>query len=188
MAAQQTFRTAFNGFHREDVVRYIEYINSKHAAQVGQLKTEVENLRQELEQAQNVQQSEEASLQMAELEARCAALEQERDALRAQLEQPRTVEEPAVSGNLAERELEAYRRAERAERVARERAQVIYDQANGVLADATAKVDEAVVRIGEMTTQVNAQLDALQTAVTGSKQALEDAAATLYAIRPEAEE
>ena len=109
--------------------------------------------------------------------------EQERDALQEKL----TAAEAAQEKQLAEAELEAYRRAERAERVAQERAQVIYDQANGVLAEATVKVDDAVAHIGDLTEQVNRQLERLQDAVAGSKQALQDAAATLYAIRPEAE-
>ena len=49
MAAPQNFRTAFNGFHKEDVVRYLEYINSKHTNQVNQLTAEAEELRKQLE-------------------------------------------------------------------------------------------------------------------------------------------
>ena len=37
MSAPQNFRSAFNGFNREDVVRYLEYINTKHTTQVNQL-------------------------------------------------------------------------------------------------------------------------------------------------------
>ena len=29
------FRSSFNGFNREDVVRYMEFINNKHSAQVA---------------------------------------------------------------------------------------------------------------------------------------------------------
>ena len=48
MAAPQNFRTAFNGFHKEDVVRYLEYINSKHTNQINQLTAEAEELRQQV--------------------------------------------------------------------------------------------------------------------------------------------
>ena len=41
----QTFRTAFGGFHKEDVVRYLEYLNNKHQNQVNQLNTEIAQLR-----------------------------------------------------------------------------------------------------------------------------------------------
>ena len=45
MEQPNQFRASFNGFNREDVVRYMEYINSKHAAQVAQLTNELEYLR-----------------------------------------------------------------------------------------------------------------------------------------------
>lgn len=45
MAAQQNFRSAFNGFNRDDVVRYIEYLNAKHTAEINQLNSELAFLR-----------------------------------------------------------------------------------------------------------------------------------------------
>ena len=90
---------------------------------------------------------------------------------------------PAVHYSTSE-ELEAYRRAERTERIARERAELIYHQVNGVLAEATVKVDGVAGDIGVMADQVMAQLSQLQAAVSGSKQALQDAVSTMYAIKP----
>ena len=81
MAAPQNFRSAFNGFNREDVVKYLEYINNKHQNQVNQLTAESEELRTQLEQLQ------EAPVQDTGLEEQIAALTEERDALRAQVEQ-----------------------------------------------------------------------------------------------------
>ena len=49
MPAPQNFRSAFNGFNREDVVHYIEYLNSKHTGAVNQLKSENQTLADELE-------------------------------------------------------------------------------------------------------------------------------------------
>ena len=49
----------------------------------------------------------------------------------------------------------------------------------------TAKVDAASTQLTGIADQVAAQLAVLQQAVTGSKAALKDATATLYAIRPE---
>jgi FKBP-type peptidyl-prolyl cis-trans isomerase (trigger factor) len=48
MANSQNFRSAFNGFNREDVVHYLEYLNSKHNNLVNQLSEEAENLRQKV--------------------------------------------------------------------------------------------------------------------------------------------
>ena len=52
MAEIFNFRSAFNGFRREDVVHYIEYLNAKHTAEVNQLNSEIAFLRQQLERAQ----------------------------------------------------------------------------------------------------------------------------------------
>ena len=74
MSAPQKFRSAFNGFNREDVASYLEYLNSKHSNQVNQLTAEVDLLRTRLEDAQPDQSE------------TVAALEAERDELRAQLD------------------------------------------------------------------------------------------------------
>lgn len=243
MAAPQNFRSAFNGFNRDDVVQYIEYLNAKHTAEVNQLTSEAEFLREKLdnpsqdpltlqmlasaeaERDDYKKQLDEQLVVMEELEKRCAVLEAERDAALAQtaptvdtqpledqiaslqLELKNALEAKVLAENArdaaiigraqaesqrhtaamhcrVEQELEAYRRAERTERQARERAEQVYRQTNGALADATARIDEAAAQIGEMTDRVMFQLSQLQTAVTGSKQALRDAAATMYSIRP----
>ena len=53
-----------------------------------------------------------------------------------------------------------------------------------MLADATVKVEDASALIGAMSDKVMDELTQLQSAISGSKQALRDAAATLYTIRP----
>ena len=169
MPAPQNFRTAFNGFRREDVVRYLEYINAKHTAEINQLTSEADYLRSRLENAEPAQNE-----NISELEA-------ERDALKAQLEEM-TARCAELEAKLAEKpetvhttedELEAYRRAE-----------LVFHQINGVLAEATAKVDGVASEVGGMADQVMSQLTQLQVAVGNSKKALKDAAATMYAIRP----
>ena len=177
MPAPQNFRSAFNGFNREDVVRYLEYINAKHIAEVNQLTSDVDYLRAQLETAEPQADA-------------VAALEAERDELKAQLEAmtARVAELEAAQQTAApvsaNEELEAYRRAERAERMARERAELVYHQVNGVLAEATVKVDSVASEIGGMADQVMSQLTQLQVAVANSKKALNEAASTMYAIRP----
>ena len=192
MSAPQNFRSAFNGFNREDVVRYLEYINSKHTAQINQLNSEIDFLRAKLETATqpdaDLAQEREALMERtAQLEARCAELEQQLAQKQEQPAQevpaPKAAEStpaPAATND----ELEAYRRAERTERLARERAELIYHQVNGVLAEATVKVDGIAGEIGTMADQVIAQLTQLQSAVSGSKQALQDAASIMYTIKP----
>ena len=189
---EQTFRSSFNGFNREDVVRYLEYINAKHTAELNQLRSELEFLRSKETPApvetvcDNSELVEQQAARIRELFDRCKAQEDTIAELTARLENVQVTEAAPIT--CPEQELEAYRRAERAERVARERAEVVYHQANAVLSDATAKVDEAAALIGSMADQLSGQLSQFQSAVTGSKQALHDAATTLYAIRPEAED
>lgn len=207
--ASQNFRSAFNGFNREDVVRYLEYLNSKQASLVNQLTEEVENLRQKLKVAAEAIAADSARAE------RIAALEEENEALKEQLEQARQAqaesdaakaeleaecaqlreqlanqpEAPAapVCAQPTDRELEAYRRAERAERLARERADQLYRRTNGVLAEASVKVDLVAADIGSIADQVVSNLQQLQHAVAGSKQALQEAADLMYTIRPEDE-
>ena len=49
MNEPQTFRSACNGFHREDVVNHIAYMTTTHETQTNQLRSENEALRSELE-------------------------------------------------------------------------------------------------------------------------------------------
>lgn len=194
---QMNFRSAFNGFNREDVVHYIEFLNSKHSAELSQLNSELDYLRTrqpELPTAEPapVQDSDTLAQQAArirELFDRCNALEQELEAAKAEKEQLAAQldagqQQQHSYQSRVEEELEAYRRAERTERFARERAENLYRQANGALADATVKVDDAAQHVSQMTDRVISQLAELQDAVAGSKQALRDAAATMYTIRP----
>jgi len=190
MATQMNFRSAFNGFNREDVVKYIEYLNSKHASSLNQLNAELEYLRgkqTELPAPKSDDIVEQQAARIRELFDRCAALEQELDAAKAENAQLAALVQQDAARSRQEDELEAYRRAERTERYARERAESLYRQANGALADATVKVDEAAQQFSQMTDHIVAQLSDLQNAVSTSKQALRDAAATLYAIRPDAD-
>ena len=229
MAAQQNFRTSFNGFNREDVVHYIEYLNSKHTAEVNQLKSEVEFLRGKVAQEtveapkpvdndpiieQQAARIRELFDQNKILAEELEKLQAEKDELEGQLSEAvaaGTIIEDQLNTAIAEKgelndrleaakqqqtsfksrmeeELAAYRRAERAERMAKERANQMYSQANGVIADATVKVDEAAAQISELSETVMAQLQLLQLAVAGSTSALKEAAATMYTIHPETEE
>ena len=223
MDTPRNFRSAFNGFNREDVVRYIEYVNAQHAAQINEMNAELEFLRSKLAAPAEldfaiVKRLDDYAEQVSILEARCDTLEQERDAAIAEKEAAAQAEckdteleekcrelearcealtqerdaaiaekETAVAIQ-AGAELEAYRRAERTERVARERAEQVYHRVNGVLSDATVKVDQATSQIGDMSEEFLARLDALRAAVDSSRQALNDAAQTMYALRPETEE
>ena len=178
MAEKNTFRSALNGFNREDVVHYIEYLNSKHTAQINQLESENAELRSKLEalQAQPAAADEEVAPCPD-----CDALQQQLDAALAEIEELKNVPE----GDVTAQELEAYRRAEKAERAAKERSEQIYRQATATLAQATVQVDDAAGRVQALVDRVTGQITDLQAAVALSKSALLDAATTMYSIRPE---
>ena len=163
MPGIQTFRTALGGFNRQDVVQYIEFINNQHNTQIEQLNTQLQNARDALAKATAIP-SDQAALvaQLEAAQARCAELE-------AQL---------AGATTPTDNELEAYRRAERAERMAQERAAQIYNQANAVLADATVKVESVSANMESIAQQITQQLQT-------SKETLQAAVTDMYAIRPE---
>ena len=203
MSAPQNFRSAFNGFNRDDVVKYLEYINSRHHAQVNQLTGENEYLRQQLEAAQAAPGAQEELQRLQELcasqqveleelravrtamEARCSGMEKELE--EAQEARRRAEEAQSTAQCGVAQELEAYRRAERMERQARERSEQIYRQTNSVLADATVQLEDATGGIFQLADQVMGQLEQLRSAVDRSKQALKNASDTMYAIRPQEE-
>ena len=238
MAEHQNFRTALAGFNREDVVRYIEYLNTTHAAEIAQLNSELEYLRSremsaaeanitaeeaveaedrelrdmliagidndkseeraeiEMLEAELEEKTAEVELLKAEAETKTAEIETLKAELQAKDEEVSALKalnqdlqnQQAANADLAEKELAVYRRAERVERKAKERADLVYYRVNGTLSEATGKVEDAAKLIGEMTERVTAQLNELQTAVTGSKAALQDAADTMVALRPDPEE
>ena len=175
MAAPQKFRSALNGFNREDVVRFIEYTNARHEAEVARLKEELEALRAELEKCQPAE-----LLRVEELVQKCVDLEQENAALREQA--------AANEKSQADEELAAYRRAERAERAAKTRVSQMYIRANAALADTAANLDEAASGLGKAAAAAMDQIRVLQNAVSDSKQVLSDAAVVLGSIRPESDE
>ena len=164
MAAQQ-FRSAFHGFNREDVGRYIEYLNNQH-------KTQIDQLNNQLQTAKTAPANDDLQAQLNAALEKCAQLE-------AQL--------AAASVTTTEQELQAYRRAERTERIAQERAQQIRTQANAVLADATVKAEAASAQIAQLASQTSEQLEAYQNAVIGTQALFQDVVAALYSITPEDE-
>ncbi len=178
MAAFQNFRSALNGFHREDVVHYIEYINNKHNSQVNQLQTEIQTLQAELTQLRSqTAGADELREQLAQAQEQNTALEQSLAEAQEQLQ--KAAERPQTDN-----ELEAYRRAERAERIAQERVTQLYQQANGALAEVTVRTDETAMKVSAIVDSVSAQLAELQAVLTSGKNSLKDAAAAMYAVRP----
>lgn len=190
------FRSSLHGFNRQDVANYLEYLNNRHAAQVNQLNTDLEALRRQAEAPAE-------DPQRTALEARCRELEQQLEAARKErdeaLAQREAAEQKLASARQdreeallrscgekleANRELEAYRRAERTERMARERAEQVYSETGTVLTQASNRIEAALRQMTGISQQVTDQLDTLQTAIASSRLALQDAAQTIDKLKP----
>lgn len=263
MDAPQTFRTAFNGFNREDVVHFLEYTNNKHQIQLDALReenralqsklknrpevdpdttAELERLRRELESQRAYSAMLEGRLDEANEKLNAAQAAQEAAAqepapettppdtaaLDAQIEdlntelmlaqsrigelegqlgtagqdvlaaqgKARALEEQlaAAQGKIAELErqladsqtgvVDLYRRQQQAERFVREQSELVYHQANGVLSQAQLQVNAASQELTAATEEAMGRITALQMAIAQSRQALEDAASLMKAIRP----
>lgn len=192
MAVTLNFRSSLSGFNKEDVVRYIEYMTTKNASQVNQLLNENEELRNQLAQTAAIPDlSEEVAqltAQLEEMTAKLSAAIAENDQLKVEYQTLLAGQAEAAAKKLAAQELEAYRRAEQAERDAKVRADQIYQQAIGTLAQATAQVDGVANNFQEVANAISNQMSLLQQVVDNGKNALLDAATTLYTISPEHKE
>ena len=168
MAAPQNFRSAFHGFNREDVVNYIEYLNNRYTAQLEQLNNQL--LESKGEASSDVVMGLQAQLDAAMM--RIAELE----------EQLSANQEAAVS-----KELEAYRRAESAERLANARAQKIYDKACSAIEDATAMAESATGQFSEVAQRTIAQLQEYQETVSATVAGFQAAVAAMQSAKPDEE-
>ena len=190
MEQPNQFRSSFNGFNREDVVRYMEFINNKHSAQVAQLTNELEYLRGKQDTLDSNQVSElekQLSAARAEnevLKHRIAALERSLEEANAALSQPVPAAAPVTP---SESELEAYRRAERVERVAKERARQLGQQASAALEQIQEQMEQVSQAISVTAGEMAQQLTQLQQAVADSRQALESASGMAQALNAEIE-
>ena len=210
MNEPQTFRSAFNGFHREDVVNHIAYMSNKHETQVNQLRSEADALRTELA-ALREQMDEDAACQdrtaeleqtVADRDAELANLQEELEtanqllneqaeqlaALREELEEAKeAAAKPVAIEKSANHwdELRAYRRAETVERQARDRVNELYTSANTALRGAGATLGDTNAAFEALAEKFRADLVELMNAIDTGKSALSTAADTLDGLRPE---
>ena len=209
MNEPQTFRSAFNGFHREDVVNHIAFMSNKHETQVNQLRSEAEALRAELaELREQVDVDNDRQDRLAELEqtlagrdAELASLREELEtanqllneqaeqmaALREELEEAKEAAAKAPIEKSASHwdELRAYRRAETVERQARDRVNELYTSANTALRSTGATLVDTNAAFDALAEKFRSDLVALMETIDSGKTALCAAADTLDSLRPE---
>ena len=209
MNEPQTFRSAFNGFHREDVVNHIAYMSNKHETQVNQLRSEADALRTELATLRE-QMDVDTALQdrvteleqvVADRDAELTSVREELEtanqllneqaeqlaALREELEEAKEAAEKAPIEKSATHwdELRAYRRAETVERQARDRVNELYTSANTALRGAGATLVDTNAAFEALAEKFRSDLVALMDAIDAGKNALNGAADTLDGLRPE---
>ncbi len=156
------FRTAVGGFHKSDVSEYIAKIAKDHQAQLQEKDKEIQQLQQQLDQARE---------QLAQ------AVPQEPTPDSAPAEVPQESQEDALD----RLELEAYRRAEAAERIASQRAKKLYEALGDICTEARNQLETADSAARNSITAMELQLqtledscDALTEALTKARQQLID--------------
>ena len=155
------FRTAVGGFHKSDVAAYIAAIAKEHQSQLQEKDKEIQQLQQQLDHA----------------------LEQLHTAAAEAVSEPAAPEPQDVSSedSLDRMELEAYRRAEAAERIAAQRAKKLYEALGDICTDARTQLENADSAARNSITAMELQLqtledscDALTAALTSARQQLLD--------------
>ena len=166
MAAPQRFRSAFNGFNREDVVNYIEYLNNHYTAQLDQLNNQ-------LQESKGCVSADEVADLRAQLDAamqRCAELEEKLN---------------SAQDAAANRELEIYRRAEEVERKANERAREIYVHAQSTLDNVTSMAEAAVAEFNQVAERTNRQIQEYQESIFTTANNFKTAVSALASVPQE---
>lgn len=164
-ATNFSFRSAFNGFNRSDVVEYIERVSLENEKAQRQLRDENTRLQTELDETKaalsdtlaRLMEAEAAAKEPSPAAAQAVSPEEEMPITEAMLDEA-SVGSPQAS-EIAELELAAYRRAEAAERAAHRRAAKIYDQVCVSFAETTQQLadsDNDLRNLGE-TLQQNLQ-------------------------------
>jgi len=202
MPEMTQFRAALHGYNREDVVSYIDRLTREHEDALRRLQERNDQLRAELNEANEALAAagdnaetekalSDAQTLIADLRARNAELEEQCEALNAQLEQreeetPDTVPMPInqdleapippvmevlpvelqPSKDYTELELAAYRRAELAERMARERAGEVYRQIQSVFGQANAKLDTGRSDLEELSRKLTGDINDMLSLLT----------------------
>ena len=155
-----SFRSALSGFHRGDVISFLEKLSASHEAELRQRDEQIRVLREDLARAN-------AALEQAQAEneqLRCRR-EPEADAPR-----PEAPDETDPS-----RALEAYRRAERCEREAKARSGKLCADASEAVRRAGRQIEDQQARMYSAADALSADFAAMKTAMTGILGEMNDA-------------
>lgn len=181
-----SFRAALHGFNRSDVITYLSELAAAHAAQLEEkdaqiLSVQNENtrLKQELmcmrvligsepkaeptpaKEPESVEEA--APVEEAEPIEEAAPVEEPVPVEEAApAEEPEPADDTPEASSMKEQELEAYRRAERCEREARQRADKIYVEACAAVESAKLRLNEQEGQLDEMSASLAESMNSLQ--------------------------
>ena len=199
MADFTKFRTSVGGFNRSDVADYIEALCVEQKKALKALEDEKESLTSQLEEAQisltsKEQETRELRQKLEETETALAAsesaLEEALELADAQTAQPKA-EPQAEQADYCAKELEAYRRAEAAERLAMERASRLRSRLSGLVDTMSGRYEQTGQEIQALSEDIRTNLQRMQEVLSDLDVIFEestDAFETLDASEPEEQE
>ena len=203
MADFTKFRTSVGGFNRSDVADYIEALCVEQKKALKALEDEKESLTSQLEEAQisltsKEQETRELRQKLEETETALAAsesaLEEALELADAQTAKPKAepqAEPQAEQADYCAKELEAYRRAEAAERLAMERASRLRSRLSGLVDTVSGRYEQTGREIQALSEDIRTNLQRMQEALSDLDVIFEettDAFETLDAPEPEEQE
>ena len=145
--ATKHFRSAFNGFNRQDVLACIEQLNNNHKAKVQSLEAQLRQLREENARLQaQLEDSQTAAAEPCDIGAQ--ELEAYRRAERMEREARERAEETQACAERTMQESQEY--AERIQREAQERATLVSQQTESALKEVTKVVDQSAERVSQL--------------------------------------
>lgn len=171
MAGFSKFRTSVGGFNRTDVSDYIERLCAEHQKMLQQYKTENEALAEKLTQTEaSLARQKQDNAALAEKLQEMADNLRETEAALQEALYPTEEEPPEAEEELPEAEapdypvleLEAYRRAEAAERLAMERAARLRQTLNDLLDSVSNRYEETGQEIHVLTEDIRTNLKRLE--------------------------
>lgn len=148
--AEQTysFRSALNGFHRGDVISFLEELSQRHAAELEEM---TEELRVAKEEADRLRQENQRLLEAADQKTSS--------------DMPAADKLSVPDADTQEQELAAYRRAERYEREARVRAGKVCSDAAAAVEKAGTQLQEQEKYLTDVSAMISSDIAALQAAM-----------------------
>lgn len=193
MAYTDNFRIVMRGFHRGDVVQFIRRLDAEHEKDINALKEKNESLTAAMEALR--QELDAANRENAALKDRCASAEAALAAVatapnpapaapEADLDAPIPPAPPLLpkEPNINELELAAYRRAELAERLARDRAAAADEQMRALFAQSREKLNLATGDLATVLDSLDADFEHLRQLVRAAQSVLDESDVGVKAV------